>query len=488
MRKGIVRDYLLPDYPPNSFDYFIDIGGCSGYFSEGVLEVNEGASVVIYEPFVKAYEWMRQKFEGRHNVRIENCALGDGSDLSLACEVEDWSDGVFVKEETGLQKAPSKTFSEIVDNSGVILTSRCGLKIDAEGAEWQLLDDPRAIPLLRQFMYIAIEIHFPAKGGRNPQFASLPIWRIFDAWLRDNLSDTHEIKYHRNDRPHGHGIYILTKTPFEPPKMNFKNCIVGNFSGGKRYKLNNLTTLINAQIENSLELGWRPEDIILISNFDYEFMGVRSLNVPLNQQCLTGSKMFGMKHLFDQGLIQEWDGVVWAHDLDAWQNMPFGIPSFKDVGIVCYSNAKFNGGSIFWSARAGDIVQEVIRIITSDQQQKEEPTLNAVLKSPQFSDRITVLNNTYNVGCSGYVVRYDKSIKPLRVCHFHPYNRLAWETHALDRNGLDTKGISDRLERVIRKYYPDLPTELPLEGRKTQAQRRERRLQGLPVKPKGKKN
>ena len=265
-----------------------------------------------------------------------------------------------------------------------------------------------------------------------------------------------------------------------------KNFMVANVNKSKRYNLDSLELLIKAQIDNSLELGWDPDDIILLANFDYEFKGVKSLVTDLNKICLTGSKIFGMKYMFDNGLIG--DEIVWAHDLDAWQNVTFECPEIKDVGITCYSTSKFNGGSIFWNKGARDIIDEIVRIISEDKENKEEPTLNKVLKSKKFKDRVTIVNRTYNVGCSGYVVRWTDSIKPLRVCHFHPYNNIAWETHALDRNGLDVKGITDRLESLLRRYYPSLATELSKKGRKAQEERKERRLAGLEVKPRGKKS
>jgi hypothetical protein len=235
-----------------------------------------------------------------------------------------------------------------------------------------------------------------------------------------------------------------------------KNMMVANLTRG-RYKQESIELLLKAQIENSLELGWRVEDIVLLSNFEYEFLGVRATRVALNETCLTGSKMFAMKYLYENGMVEE---PVWAHDLDAWQNVCFNCPEFLDVGVACYSNDKFNGGSIFWKKQAADIVDKIISEIEGHGENKEEPTLNRILRSHEFRDRVTVLNNTFNVGCSGYVKRWDRSIKPIRVCHFHPYNHTAWETHALDRNGLNEKGISDRLEQLLRRYYPKLATEL----------------------------
>lgn len=263
-----------------------------------------------------------------------------------------------------------------------------------------------------------------------------------------------------------------------------KNFMVANLSSKGRYKSDPIITLIKAQITNSLELGWPAKDIILLANFDYEFMGIKTFNVELNKQCLTGSKIFGMKYLFDNDMV---DDIIWAHDLDAWQNVEFKCPDFKDVGITCYSTPKFNGGSIFWKNTSRDIVEKIVSTITDSKENKEEPTINRVLKSKEYKKRVTTINNTFNVGCSGYVKRWDRSIKPIHVCHFHPYNNIAWETHALDRNGLDVKGIEGRLESLLKRYYPSLATKLCEAGRLAQKERKDRRLQGLEVKPRKEK-
>ena len=236
-----------------------------------------------------------------------------------------------------------------------------------------------------------------------------------------------------------------------------KNFMVANLSEkNRRYDHEKMTTLINAQIENSIELGWKIEDIILVTNFDYYFMGVSSQKAKLNDYCFTGSKMFALKWLFSNGNSPE---VVWSHDLDAWQNHEFDCPEFKDVGATFYSRPKFNGGSIFWKKTSKDIIDEIINRIAKDSKQKEEPIINMVFKSKEFKDRITVIDNTFNVGCSGFVKRYERSEKPIRVLHFHPTNRIAWETHALDRNEIGEVALSERLESLLRKYYP-LATEV----------------------------
>jgi len=229
--------------------------------------------------------------------------------------------------------------------------------------------------------------------------------------------------------------------------------MVANEAGSRRHPKQTLINLLHAQIENSFDLGWKKEDIVILSNFDFEYRGIKAYQTPLNKSCLTGSKVFGLKWYFNNGADDE---PVWAHDLDCWQNAEFKCPKFKDAGAAYYSQPKFNGGSIFWRKSGLDILEHIVELIEKEKADREEPTLNKVFKSKEFKKRITVLNETFNLGCSGFVPRYERAKKPIRVCHFHPTNRLAWETHALDRNGLGEVAISHRLEMLIRHHYPKL--------------------------------
>lgn len=255
--------------------------------------------------------------------------------------------------------------------------------------------------------------------------------------------------------------------------------MVVNYHKDGKWKEDQLKLMAHAQIENSLDLGWKPEDLVVLSNFDITHMGVKSTKQDLNNHCLTGSKMFGV-----QSLLSQTDDVVWSHDLDAWQNIWFNPPEFKDVGICCYSNTKLNGGSVFWKRSGLDIVNDIVEMIKSNKENKEEPTINKILKEGKYSGRFTVLDHTYNVGCSGFAPRYMRALKPIHVCHFHPTNFIAWETHALDRSGVGTT-LTPRLEKLIRKYYPHLATTLSERGKKRREEKiremtdvKEKRIEG----------
>jgi hypothetical protein len=233
-----------------------------------------------------------------------------------------------------------------------------------------------------------------------------------------------------------------------------KRLLVANFVLKRNAK--EIESMLQTQIDNILDLGYTSKDIILISNKDIEYNSVKSLVVDLYKDCPTGSKMFALEWLYNNNLVTE---VIHSGDLDVWQNVRFDEPEFKDVGIAQYSNKKFNGGSVFWKPSAVDIATEICNEIRNNKEAREEPTLNKILKSDKYKDRVTVLNNTYNVGCSGFVVRYERSIKPVKILHHHPLNRIAWETHAIDRNDIGEVAMTVRLERLIRKHYPFLATK-----------------------------
>lgn len=225
-----------------------------------------------------------------------------------------------------------------------------------------------------------------------------------------------------------------------------RNVIVANFpKNGKRTE--ELIKLVRAQIHNAQIFGWRAADFIIVTNISYlnDLWGTWFV-VNLNDHAYTASKLFAAQYLYKNKILDE---PIWLHDLDAWQNAPFVEPQFADAGFCHYSRPTINGGSQFWRPSGIDIIDTLVssmhRFI------KEEPCLNE--KLPPFGNRITVLNSTYNIGCSGFLERYAAADKPIKICHLHPTNRIAWQTHALNRNGLGVISVSDQLRATIKKFF-----------------------------------
>jgi len=255
-----------------------------------------------------------------------------------------------------------------------------------------------------------------------------------------------------------------------------KQCMICNLppKPNKRYRKENVLPLINCQIHNSKNLGWQEKDILLLTNFEYEFMGVKAIKTELNKSCFTGSKLYAAQYVFKNNLCDE---LLHCHDLDCWYNIYFSEPKMREVGISPYSNVKkLNGGSVFYRSSAINIIDDVIKSIEQNEDQKEEPTINKLFRLPKYKNRITVLNSTYCIGCSGYFPRYMRALKPPHIVHFNPRNRLAVETHMLNRDGMEAISVSKRLEHILRKYFPNLATELSPEGKKRSVELRKKHL------------
>jgi hypothetical protein len=228
--------------------------------------------------------------------------------------------------------------------------------------------------------------------------------------------------------------------------------MVANYRPRGRIKEEYLRNLVGAQIANSLELGWAPSDIVVMTNFELD-APVTLIRAPLNESCLKGSKMFGLQHLFEQGLIDAAD-VWWAHDLDAWQNYWFDPPEFADIGLAKYNAPEFNSGSIFLRAAARDLVTDIVTRIEARPIESEEPAINAVLRSRECAHRVTVMNSTYNVGCTGFEARFQRSMKPVLVSHFHPSHRVSWRTHVDGVNRIGVGSVSPRLlEFLVQRFH-----------------------------------
>lgn len=230
-----------------------------------------------------------------------------------------------------------------------------------------------------------------------------------------------------------------------------KNLLVANWSSqNRKYPKEKLETELYAQLENSLDVGWEPDDIVVATNFKFTYdIAVNIVELKMPKHCLTGSKMFAVRDLIRMGE----NDVIWAHDLDAWQTVPFDEPEFKDVGLTLYSRPKYNGGSVFWRPSALDIIEVITTVLEVAELSREEPTINKVLKSPPYQDRVTTVENGFNVGCSGFKERCDRSEKPIKVCHFHPHNRIAWDTHVRDRNRLGFSTVPDRLMTIMLEFF-----------------------------------
>lgn len=177
--------------------------------------------------------------------------------------------------------------------------------------------------------------------------------------------------------------------------------------------------LVKIQIDNSLELGWKPEDILLLTNFPYSYKGVSETLVSDANYC--PFRPLSTKTIAVANLILLDDDVYWVHDLDAFQLEKFGKVDLDgyDMGCTDYGwSKKWCLGSYFYTRRALDIlirVKETIYEIHNE----DERALMKITKDVE--DRIKRMNITYNLGMRHIAYNYRKADKPLQVAHFHPF-------------------------------------------------------------------
>jgi hypothetical protein len=86
----------------------------------------------------------------------------------------------------------------------------------------------------------------------------------------------------------------------------------------KKFDLEN-KVYMEIQIENSLNLGWKREDIMIVTNFPCAYKGVEAIVVPDNlyssiSRCAI--KVNVIVYLLENGLLNDF---TWFHDTEAWR-------------------------------------------------------------------------------------------------------------------------------------------------------------------------
>lgn len=234
--------------------------------------------------------------------------------------------------------------------------------------------------------------------------------------------------------------------------------------------------LSKIQIENSLALGWKPKDIMLVTNFDYEYNGVKSIVVPDSDFCdfsPCASKINAIVTLFERGLIG--DELYWFHDFDAFQvetiteeemdlkNDEIAMTGYGITHIDIMYNLRWSTGTIFFRKGSRDFF-ELLKSEVYRYRANEEVTLLDILKKRRFQplkQRIKRIDITYNLATRRRDISagYESAIKPIKVLHFHPLDKrkVEGESDNIDvciygKNRLNKVLASDKLIELFKKY------------------------------------
>ena len=211
------------------------------------------------------------------------------------------------------------------------------------------------------------------------------------------------------------------------------------------------------QIDNSLSLGWKVEDIILATNFDYEYMGVRSILIGDDNYCSYWwplTKIYSIVKLFEMGLIE--DNLYWYHDFDCFQLNPF-IDIEKDMdacdfGLTNYGRMpRLCSASMFFKKSAKDIIKG-FKEYCDNRKIQEEPGIASMINGDEvLKKRVKLLNTTYAFQKWNMHHSYHRSDKPIKAVHFH-LTPDKYDFFVNGNNRTNLKIIPERLIEIFHKY------------------------------------
>lgn len=189
---------------------------------------------------------------------------------------------------------------------------------------------------------------------------------------------------------------------------------------------NDAAQLVKVQIDNSLNLNWKKEDIILVTNFNYEYRNIKATvlkNVEFFERKPQASKINAIVELFNQSLIKDGE-LYWFHDLDAYQLQPITPKEIdikeNQIAVTDYGvSNKWSTGVIFFKSGSRDIFEEVKNLIYKHKINEELALGKLIQINPDIAKRVKKLNKSYNFTPVKLRHTYPRAIKPLKIAHFH---------------------------------------------------------------------
>lgn len=242
-----------------------------------------------------------------------------------------------------------------------------------------------------------------------------------------------------------------------------KNLLI--FTGPSKKFDEEHSTLAKIQIDNSFDLGWKKEDILLVTDFPYEYNGVKALVVRDGLYYdfdKNANKAKVLVHLLKLGVLNPQE-LYWCHDFDAYQlnqihEAELGLENF-DLGLVHYFyKPQWQFGSFFFKESAKDIFELLDDTIRAKphSSRNNEKTLTRLIKYNAIDPkRYKRLNVTYNIMKRCLTTIYREATKPIKVLHFHPWDKdwmmpdTALNMFMYGKNRLKIPLMTERLTKIF---------------------------------------
>jgi len=245
-----------------------------------------------------------------------------------------------------------------------------------------------------------------------------------------------------------------------------KNLLI--YTGPNKKFDDETATLAKIQIDNSLDLGWKKEDIMLVCDFAFEYNGVKAKVIEDGVYYTfdnTANKIAAISYLIKNGFTE--DGkLYWCHDFDAYQLNPINESELQldnfDAGFTHYTyKPQWQLGSLFFKKRSRDIFEMIDKGILKQHHssRNDEKVLTKLITANKINPkRYRKMNVTYNIMKRCLATIYRQAEKPLKVVHFHPKDKDALMKHsALEmfmygKNSLGFPLMNDRLIKIFHYH------------------------------------
>lgn len=253
-----------------------------------------------------------------------------------------------------------------------------------------------------------------------------------------------------------------------------RNVIVYNYLGKRasvRYKRDRcskklLLAYLKVQIENSLLLGWAPDQIIIRTNFDFCYKGVKTICLrDIEYRNAFFNKFYGLGELYGRGYL---NGNCWYHDPDVFQLHPLVFPKFSaDCGICRgVTPQRLSTASLYFKPEFASIVKTIckrlkensldyfVRLLSIAKQIiSDEEIVNYWIKCDnEFSLKFSALDNQYNLGVTDLVRRYKSAQFPSYAIGFKPHISSDWLRVVKGKNKYGLKIIPTGLVQLMNKH------------------------------------
>jgi hypothetical protein len=205
---------------------------------------------------------------------------------------------------------------------------------------------------------------------------------------------------------------------------HMKNLLV-HINPSKRFNKEH-SIMAKIQIDNNYRMGWKKEDVILVTNFPYEYNGIKAteIDVEFCEFRPRSMKTLSVGYMLEKGMIGY--DTYWVHDFDAYQDAPIDMDlEDKDLAMTTYGwHKQWSLGSYFFNNQATDIFKW-IRDGIYETKLEDEKALVQLTESNLYdiNKRYKVINETYNFGMRYIKKVYPKAEKPLKVVHFHLWGK-----------------------------------------------------------------